>query len=69
MEYNTFSWTVPDPENWHGFTFGIRTTEALEPTPPVAAIPEPETTPLECAWSAPIPGRRCSGAGVRDSHA
>jgi hypothetical protein len=41
--YNTFSWTVPDPENWHGFTFGIRTTEALEPTPPVAAIPEPET--------------------------
>jgi hypothetical protein len=41
--YSTFSWTVPDPEVWHGFTFGIRTTEALEPTPPVAAIPEPET--------------------------
>jgi hypothetical protein len=42
--YSTFSWTVPDPEYWHGFTFGIRTTEALEPTPPpVAAIPEPET--------------------------
>lgn len=38
--YSTFSWTVPDPENWHGFTFGIRTTEALEPTTP---IPEPET--------------------------
>lgn len=41
--YNTFSWTVPDPEYWHGFTFGIRTTERLEPTPPVAAVPEPET--------------------------
>lgn len=38
--YSTFSWTVPDPENWHGFTFGIRTTERLEPTP---AVPEPET--------------------------
>lgn len=23
-------------ENWHGFTFGIRTTEAIEPT-----VPEP----------------------------
>jgi hypothetical protein len=38
--YTTFSWTVPDPEYWHGFTFGIRTTEHLEPTSPV---PEPET--------------------------
>jgi hypothetical protein len=38
--YSTFSWTVPDPEYWHGFTFGIRTTERLEPTP---AVPEPET--------------------------
>lgn len=37
--YSTFSWTVPDPEYWHGFTFGIRTTEQLEPTSPV---PEPE---------------------------
>jgi len=31
--YSSFAWTVPDPENWHGFTFGIRTTERLEPTP------------------------------------
>jgi hypothetical protein len=31
--FATFSWTVPTPETWHGFTFGIRTTEALEPTP------------------------------------
>lgn len=41
--YSTFSWTVPNPEYWHGFTFGIRTTERLEPTPPVAAVPEPGT--------------------------
>jgi hypothetical protein len=39
--YDTFSWTVPNPEYWHGFTFGIRTTESLEPTPP--AVPEPAT--------------------------
>ena len=42
--FSTFEWTVPTPETWHGFTFGIRTTEALEPTdpnPPV--VPEPGT--------------------------
>lgn len=31
--FSSFSWTVPTPESWHGFTFGIRTTERLEPTP------------------------------------
>jgi hypothetical protein len=31
--FSTFSWTVPTPESWHGFTFAIRTTERLEPTP------------------------------------
>lgn len=30
--FSTFSWTVPTPEAWHGFTFGIRTTEAIEPS-------------------------------------
>jgi len=35
--FNVFSWTVPTFENWHGFTFGIRTTEAIEPT----VLPEP----------------------------
>ena len=40
--YDTFSWTVPDPEYWHGFTFGIRTTEALEPSDP-DPVPEPST--------------------------
>jgi hypothetical protein len=41
--FSTFSWTVPTPENWHGFTFGIRTTEALEPGNP---IPEPASIAL-----------------------
>lgn len=27
--YSTFSWTVPTPETWHGFTFGILTSAAL----------------------------------------
>lgn len=39
--YSTFSWQVPNPEYWHAFTFGVRTTEALEPGP--SPIPEPET--------------------------
>ena len=34
--FSTFSWTVPTPETWHGFTFGIRTTTALEPNPTVS---------------------------------
>jgi len=38
--FSTFEWTVPTPEYWHGFTFGIRTTEAIEPSNPV---PEPST--------------------------
>ncbi len=43
--YSTFSWTVPDPENWHGFTFGIRTTERLEPDDPTL-LPEPGSLAL-----------------------
>jgi MYXO-CTERM domain-containing protein len=27
--YSKFSWTVPTPEQWHGFTFGILTSAAL----------------------------------------
>ena len=42
--FPTFSWTVPTPEDWHGFTFGIRTTLALEPNPP--GIPEPVSLAL-----------------------
>lgn len=41
--FSTFSWTVPTPESWHGFTFGIRTTEAIEPNNPV---PEPASLAL-----------------------
>lgn len=44
--YTDFSWTVPKPEDWHGFTFGIRTTEALEPNPPSIGVPEPSPAPL-----------------------
>jgi hypothetical protein len=44
--YSTFSWTVPDPEFWHGFTFGIRTTLALEPDPPSNGVPEPSSLVL-----------------------
>jgi len=40
--FSTFTWVVPTPENWHGFTFGIRTTEAIEPTP----APEPAALAL-----------------------
>jgi hypothetical protein len=40
--FSTFTWVVPTPENWHGFTFGIRTTLAIEPEP----MPEPTTLAL-----------------------
>lgn len=40
--FDTFSWTAPTSENWHGFQFGIRTTERLEPT----AVPEPGSLSL-----------------------
>ncbi len=49
--FNTFSWVVPTPENWHGFTFGIRTTLAIEPDPVDpppggTVVPEPVTVAL-----------------------
>lgn len=44
--YSTFSWTMPNSENWHAFTFGIRTTESLEPTPPSNNVPEPASLAL-----------------------
>ena len=40
--FSTFTWVVPTPEEWHGFTFGIRTTEAIEPT----ILPEPAALAL-----------------------
>jgi len=46
--FSTFSWIVPTPEYWHGFTFGIRTTERIEPTPPPSTAPEPGTIALVC---------------------
>ncbi len=51
--FDTFAWDVPTPENWHGFTFGIRTTLAIEPDPPTggpttggSAVPEPVSAVL-----------------------
>lgn len=43
--FPTFSWTAPTFENWHGFTFGIRTTLAIEPDPP-NGVPEPASLAL-----------------------
>jgi hypothetical protein len=55
--YSSFSWTVPDPEFWHAFTFGIRTTEALEPSP----VPEPSILPMLLTGLAVMSvGVRCS---------
>lgn len=42
--FSTFSWTAPTYEYWHGFTFGIRTTERIEPTP--SPVSEPATLAL-----------------------
>lgn len=41
--FSTFSWTVPAPESWHGFTFGILTTKALFDAGVDATAPEPST--------------------------
>lgn len=54
--FSTLSWTVPTTEVWHGFTFGIRTTERLEPPP---AIPEPGTVALLLAGLAALALAHC----------
>jgi hypothetical protein len=43
--FDSFSWTVPTPDQWHGFTFGIRTTPRIEPDPDTN-VPEPATLAL-----------------------
>ncbi|MEK7681700.1 MAG: hypothetical protein AAB369_02595, partial [Chloroflexota bacterium] len=47
--YNTFSWTVPNPEVWHGFTFAIRTTASLGNT----NVNEGQTATNSGTWSDP----------------
>ncbi|HVF64789.1 MAG TPA: PEP-CTERM sorting domain-containing protein [Casimicrobiaceae bacterium] len=55
--FGNFSWTVPTPENWHGFTFAIRTTPRIEP--PNGKVSEPATlTLLAIAIGALALGRR-----------
>lgn len=44
--YSTFSWTMPNSEYWHAFTFGIRTTLAIEPNDPPTNVPEPSSVAL-----------------------
>ena len=39
--FDSFSWTAPTSEDWHGFQFGIRTTEKLDPS-----VPEPASLAL-----------------------
>src|SRR5262249_19778170 len=56
--FSTFSWTVPTPEYWHGFTFGIRTTEAIEPTPPSSVPDATATLPLLALSLAALAGIR-----------
>lgn len=46
--FSTFSWTVPTPEWWHGFTFGIRTTEALAET---VSVNEGQTASITGTYS------------------
>jgi hypothetical protein len=44
--YSTFSWTMPNSEYWHAFTFGIRTTLAIEPNDPPTNVSEPASLAL-----------------------
>jgi hypothetical protein len=55
--FPSFSWTAPFFENWHGFQFGIRTTERLEPTDPTP-VPEPATFSLLLAGVVALLARR-----------
>jgi hypothetical protein len=50
--FSTFSWTMPNPEVWHGFTFAIRTTAALGNT----NVQEGETATNSGTWGDPDVG-------------
>lgn len=63
--FSTFSWVVPTPENWHGFTFGIRTTEAIEPTSPNAVPDTGSTMGLMALALAALATGRVAGLRIR----
>lgn len=56
-----FSWTVPKTENWHGFTFGLRTTTQLEPDD--AGVPN-ATVDASVAPDASVTDASTADAGV-----
>jgi len=45
--YSSFSWTVPNPEVWHGFTFAVRSTQALAQT---VIVDEGQTATNNGTW-------------------
>jgi MYXO-CTERM domain-containing protein len=61
--FATFGWTVPTPESWHGFTFAIRTTEALEPTPEAGGAGGESATGDSGAAGAGVGGESAAGQG------
>ena len=48
--YSSFSWTVPNPEVWHGFTFAVRSSQALAET---VFVDEGQTAVNSGTWSDP----------------
>lgn len=72
--FSTFSWVVPEPETWHGFTFGIKNAVRLEPPPPSppdagvadAAVPD-ATVPDAAVPDAAVPDAAVPDAAVSDA--
>jgi len=64
--FSTFSWTVPTPENWHGFTFAIRSSVGLAQD---VEVDEGELAENSGTWSDPdgdsvtLSGDAIAGAG------
>ena len=62
--FSTFSWVVPTPEQWHGFTFGVRGSAQTAPVP----LPDAAWMGLATMGGIgvlPLIRRRFGSAGVR----